>query len=169
MKIESWKKAFCSRDFFAKNIILLQNVSSHFVSLWIYTLIQITTFLQLWFNHIDMRGIEWDDLVNITVVPINVFISCNIIWDGLNLMILAPWAVGSHWSLGQQVVDTWRRHQMETFSALLVLCVGNSSVTGEFLSRRPVPWSFDVLFDREAGDLRCHHAHYDVMVMNKKC
>ena len=36
---------------------------------------------------------------------------------------------------------------METFSALLALCVGNSLVTGEFPSQRPVTWSFDVFFD----------------------
>ena len=32
----------------------------------------------------------------------------------------------------------WWRHQMETFSALLCLCEGNSPVTGEFPSQRPV-------------------------------
>ena len=42
---------------------------------------------------------------------------------------------------------TWWRHQMETFSALLVLCAGNSPVTGEFPSQSPVTWSFDVFFD----------------------
>ena len=36
---------------------------------------------------------------------------------------------------------------METFSALLALCVVNSMVTGEFPSQRPVTWSFDVFFD----------------------
>ena len=36
---------------------------------------------------------------------------------------------------------------METFSALLALCVGNSPVTGEFPAQRPVTRSFDVLFD----------------------
>ena len=41
----------------------------------------------------------------------------------------------------------WWRHQMETFSALLVRCAGNSPVTGEFPSQRPVTWSFDVFFD----------------------
>ena len=39
------------------------------------------------------------------------------------------------------------RHQMETFSALLTLCVGNSLATGEFPSQRPVTRDFDVLFD----------------------
>ena len=36
---------------------------------------------------------------------------------------------------------------METFSALLALCSGNSSVTGEFPTQRPVTRSFDILFD----------------------
>ena len=43
---------------------------------------------------------------------------------------------------------TWRRHLMETFSALLAFCAGNSPVTGEFPSQRPVTRSFDVFFDR---------------------
>ena len=36
---------------------------------------------------------------------------------------------------------------METFSALLVLCAGNSSVTGEFPAQMPVMRSFDIFFD----------------------
>ena len=36
---------------------------------------------------------------------------------------------------------------METFSALLALCEGNSPVTGEFPSQRPVARSFDAFFD----------------------
>ena len=65
---------------------------------------------------------------------------------------------------------------METFSALLALCAGNSPVTGEFPSQWPVTWSFDVFFDlclnkwltkQACGcDLRCHRAHYDVIVMH---
>ena len=34
-----------------------------------------------------------------------------------------------------------------SISALLALCAGNSPVTGEFPSKRPVTWSLDVLFD----------------------
>ena len=33
---------------------------------------------------------------------------------------------------------------METFSAFLVFCAGNSPVTGEFPSQRPVTRDFDV-------------------------
>ena len=36
---------------------------------------------------------------------------------------------------------------METFSTLLALCAGNSTVTGEFPAQRPVTRSFDVSFD----------------------
>ena len=36
---------------------------------------------------------------------------------------------------------------METFSALLAICAGNLSVTGQFTTHRPVARSFDVFFD----------------------
>ena len=64
---------------------------------------------------------------------------------------------------------------MQTLSALLAICAGNSPVTSEFPAQRPLARSFDVFFDlrrnegwvnnREAGDLRCHRAHYDVTVI----
>ena len=64
---------------------------------------------------------------------------------------------------------------METFSALLAICAGNSPVTGEFPAQRPLTRSFDIFFDlrlksgwvnnRKAGDLRRRHAHYDVTLM----
>ena len=41
---------------------------------------------------------------------------------------------------------SWWRHQMETFSALLALCAGNSPVTGEFPSQNPVTRSVNVFF-----------------------
>ena len=69
----------------------------------------------------------------------------------------------------------WWRHQIETSSALLAICAGNSPVPGEFPAHRPVTRGFDVFFDlrldnrlgnnREAGDLRRYRAHYDVIVM----
>ena len=39
------------------------------------------------------------------------------------------------------------RHQMETFSALLAFCAGNSPVTGEFPAQWPVTRSFDAFFN----------------------
>ena len=65
---------------------------------------------------------------------------------------------------------------METFSALLAICAGNSPVPDEFPAQRPVTRSFDIFFDlrldkrwinnREAGDLRRYFAHCDVTVMD---
>ena len=64
---------------------------------------------------------------------------------------------------------------METFSALLAICSGNSLVTGEFPTQRAVTRSFDVFFDlrlnhewvntRDAGNSRRHRAHYDDIVL----
>ena len=45
------------------------------------------------------------------------------------------------------LAPSWWRHQMETFSALLTICAGNSSVPGEFPAQRPVTRSFDVFLD----------------------
>ena len=50
-------------------------------------------------------------------------------------------------SCGCRVTWSWWRHQIETFSALLALCAGNSPVTGESPSQRPVTRSIDVFFD----------------------
>ena len=64
---------------------------------------------------------------------------------------------------------------METVSALLAFCAGNSPVTGEFPAQsqwcRPLmlslicAWINGWVNNGEAGDLRRHHAHYDVIVM----
>ena len=54
------------------------------------------------------------------------------------------YAVRCQWWVG---TNPWWRHQTETFSALLALCAGNSPVTGEFPTQRPVTRSFDVSLD----------------------
>ena len=79
--------------------------------------------------------------------------------------------------------DIWWRLQMETFSALLAICAGNSPVTGEFHTHKgqwrgalmfslicpppppPPPPINSCVNNRDAGDLRRHHDHYDVTVM----
>ena len=70
---------------------------------------------------------------------------------------------------------SWWRHQMETFSALLALCAGNSPVPVK--SPHKGQWRGALMFslicarindwvnNHEAGDLRRHHGHYDVNVM----
>ena len=39
---------------------------------------------------------------------------------------------------------SWWRYQIQTFPALLAICAGNSPVTGELPTQRPVTQSFDV-------------------------
>ena len=64
----------------------------------------------------------------------------------INSSTLAVTAV-LYWALNMRYSKSWWRHQMETFSALLDVCAGNSLVTGEFSTQRPVTRSFDVFFD----------------------
>ena len=64
---------------------------------------------------------------------------------------------------------------METFSALLAICAGNSPVSGEFPAQSPVTrglmfsliyvWINGWVNNRKAGDLRRYRVHYDVIVM----
>ena len=70
---------------------------------------------------------------------------------------------------------SWWRHQMETFSALLAICAGNSPVPVN--SPHKGQWRRALMFslisacingwvnNRKAGDLRRYRAHYDVIVM----
>ena len=69
----------------------------------------------------------------------------------------------------------WWRRQMETFSALLAICTGNSPVSGEFpaqMASNAELWCFlwsarinGWVNNGEGGDLRRHCSHYDVIVM----
>ena len=74
---------------------------------------------------------------------------------------------------------SWWRHQMETFSAALAICAGNSPVPGEFPPHKG-QWRGALMFalicawkkndwvhNREAGDLRRYRAHYDVIVRSQ--
>ena len=59
---------------------------------------------------------------------------------------------------------------METFSALLAICAGNSPHKGQWrgalMFSLICAWITACANNREAGDLRRHRAHYDVTVMN---
>ena len=71
--------------------------------------------------------------------------------------------------------QSWWRRQMEIFSELLALCAGNSQWPvnsphkGQW--RRALmfslicPWINGWVNNREAGDMRWHRVHYDVIVM----
>ena len=69
---------------------------------------------------------------------------------------------------------SWWRHQMETFSALLALCAGNSLVPvnyphkgqwrGALMFSLICAWINRWVNNGEAGDFRRYRTHYDVIV-----
>ena len=71
--------------------------------------------------------------------------------------------------------STWWRHQMETFSASLAICAGNSPVPvnsphkgqwcGALMFSLICVWINGWVNNREAGNLRRYHAHYDITIM----
>ena len=82
--------------------------------------------------------------------------------DGTQVIYIYIWNIEGHVKVQENVMGyverqikdgwthtqkPWWRHQMETFSALLAICAGNSPVPGEFPTQRPVTRSFDVFFD----------------------
>ena len=87
---------------------------------------------------------------------------------GLSLIRKCYVIIYARWQLYSK--PRWR-HQMETFSVLLALCAGNSSVTGKFQRREALMFSLICIWikgwvtDSKAGELRLHRAHYDVTIM----
>ena len=73
------------------------------------------------------------------------------------------------------ISNSWWRHQIETFSALLAICAGNSPVPvnsphkgqwrGALMFTLICVWINGWVNNGEAGDLRRHRVHYDAIVM----
>ena len=63
------------------------------------------------------------------------------------------WVFWKYWLCYKDIIRSWWRHQMETFSALLAICAGNSPGTSEFPAQRPVARSFDVFCDLRLNKL----------------
>ena len=81
-------------------------------------------------------------LKDITLTLINLAMLPSILWNITHRMqhLLQS-------SVAENVICIWWRHEMEKFSALLVLCEGKPSVTGGFPPQRPVTQNFRVFFD----------------------
>ena len=83
------------------------------------------------------------------------------------------------WLVGVLRSPPWWRHQMETFSALLAHCAGNSPVPvnsphkgqwrGSLMFSLIYAWINDWVNNRWAGNLRRHRGHCDVIVMSLYC
>ena len=78
-------------------------------------------------------------LFNFAVIRLNVALKPILYWHRGNLQDCS-----SITHTNFPYFTQWWRHQMETFSALLALCEGNSPITGDFPSPRPVMRSFDL-------------------------
>ena len=89
----------------------------------------------------------------------DVIMFCNIDWWDYIFMCAVSRAVLSQSGIviTRSKMTRWR-HQMETFSTLLALCAGNSPVTGEFPSQRPVARRFDVFFDLRSNKRLSKHS-----------
>ena len=107
----------------------------------------------------------------------------------IKLCCIDPWIVKhvtyilwiliiSSFILGPVLTHSWWRHQMETFSALLALCAGNSPAPvnsphkGQWRGALMFPlicvWINGWVNNSEAGDLKCYQAHYDITVMESE-
>ena len=91
------------------------------------------------------------------------------------------WSRNISWDFGRQFWMTdrpsisWWRRQMETLSALLAICAGNSPLTlnsphkgqcrGTLMFSLISAWINGWVNNGEAGDMRRHCAHYDGIVM----
>ena len=99
--------------------------------------------------------------------------------NGLVYMILRHGLIIKSYCFFVWDVIAWWRHQMETFSALLALCAGNSPVPvnsphkgqwrGALMFSLIYAWINDWVNNREAGDLIRQRGHYDVIVIVRPC
>ena len=122
--------------------------------------------------HLKMSSAKWQPFCLVLNFCLNLIAFCSRRSKGLS---------GSHFtrevhSSGTLCAFQWWRHQMETFSALLALCAGKSPVPVN--SPHKGQWHRALMFslicawingwvnNREAGDLRGHRAHYDVIVIH---
>ena len=67
---------------------------------------------------------------------------CRTFLPGINTIF----AMVMQFSFSNPFQIAWWRHQVETFSALLAICAGNSLITVEFPVQRPVTLCFEVFF-----------------------
>ena len=78
-------------------------------------------------------------------------------WCYITLTGLSEWT---------RFICTWCRHRMETFSPLLEFPAHKGQWRGALMFSLICAWINGWVNTREAGDIRRHRTHYDVIVMN---
>ena len=99
--------------------------------------------------------------------PVDVAFSVLSVLNSMRVNILVLPSSVSFFAQVLYTIDTWWRHQMETFSALLAICAENSSVNSPHKGhwRGSLIFYFNLRLDKRLS-FRCHRAIYDVTVMN---
>ena len=120
--------------------------------------------VSIWWRHHVNRLIDSIDMCTVTSWCVKR------LWQIVRIFLLSQ-----HLSAASFSQFAWWRHQLETFSALLALCAGNSPVPvnsphkgqwrGALMLSLICARINDWVNNRGAGDLRRHRGHYDVNVM----
>ena len=122
---------------------------------------------------VDQIKYEWHDQIKLECAARDRLKAVHVDQSSHRICFTCDTACGLQW--------WWLVHKMTASNGNIFRVTGplwgNSPVTGEFPVQRPGMRSFDAVFDlhlnkgwvnnREAGDLRRHRAHYDVIVMIK--
>ena len=106
-------------------------------------------FLEFYFLNVIYILLYIDSILSIFFQHSNILTRASHHWCLASNIVLVLIVLVREWSFREcsWLSKSWWRHQMETFSAVLANCAGNSPVPGEFPAEKPVTRSFDVCFD----------------------
>ena len=135
---------------------------------------------KIWVNAAHIFSFNWlynHGKINKTVCITSMVIMALLLEDKIIVSRAAKyswWPIRNYTMTRMRILLPWWRDQMETFSALLAICAGNSPVhryhkgqwRGALMFSLNCVWINGWVNNGEAGDLRRHHAHYEVIVMS---
>ena len=116
---------------------------------------------------IHISHLSWSlRIVHLYIPRIIYIVRVILLWFGIGCFLpisprVALLALGQGFPQWDATLKVWWRHQMETFSALLA----KGQWHGALMFSKICAWINGWVNNREADDLRFHHAHYDVTVM----
>ena len=117
---------------------------------------------------VTRKMFPFDDVIMLYQTPANLH-------NVQSILRYLAWPMHVNWprrNMHFLLFQSWWRHHMEILSALLALCAGNSPAIhkgqwcGVLMFSLICASTNDWVNNRDAGDLRRHHAHYNVTVMS---